>query len=330
MTGFLGRATAVAGLAVVAACSSGRLPQSDLPADPIAFVRQEAKQGIASLDQFMAAVDFLSPEELEKRKAGGSSPPRAARTSLMLIDPRTGALRAVPDAGLGTLPLDWSSDGNFLLIGRVRRGGFRLRLFSWNRLTGAYTRLVPGITRGNAALGAGPIRLVTLGLAKRADGSVSRQILVTTDDGTWPLPGGVNGTEPDVAPDGRSLIFVRRTGRKGGDGVILRHVLGEDAPRPLGRGRAPRLSRDGRWIAYVSWRRGNGDIWLMRSDGSGRRPVAQSDFNEGFPAVSPHGRYVVYASARGSEKESQLFITRVSDGAERQLTQNAQNGRPVW
>lgn len=320
---------AVAGLALAVGCGSGRLPNEDLPEAPIAFVRQEASQGISSLDQFMAQVDFLSAKEIEKRRRAKHTP-RASRTTLMLINPRSRAMRPVPDAGLGAIPLDWSSDGNLLLIGRVRRGNFSFRLFSWNRLTGAYARLLPRISKGNAALGPGPIRLVSVGLVRGADGSVSRSILLTTDDGTRPLSAGFDAAEPDVAPDGQSLIFVRRAQKKGGDGLILRQVLGEENPRPLGRGRSPHLSRDGRWIVYVSWRRGNGDVWLMRADGSGRRPVAQSDFDEGFPAVSPHGRYVVYASARGTEKESQLFLTRVSDGTERQLTQNAQNGRPVW
>ena len=100
--------------------------------------------------------------------------------------------------------------------------------------------------------------------------------------------------------------------------------------RPIARGSDPRFSRDGRWIAFVRNRGGNADVWLMRANGSGKRPIAISGFDDESPTVAPYGGFVVYASARGTEQESQLFMTRVSDGVEIQLTQNGQNGLPVW
>jgi hypothetical protein len=238
----------------------------------------------------------------------------------MLLDPTTLKMKPVPDAGHGALPLDLSQDGHFLLIGRRTQYEGQLQLFSWNRLTGAFDRLNPDRSEGAAAFAGGPIRLV----------NVRPGLLLTVDDrGTGSLRDGIDGAEPDIAPDGLSFVFVRRTGR-GPDGTILSFRLGDEESRPLARGRTPRLSRDGRWIVYASHRKGNADIWLMRADGSGKRPITRSSFDEIFPAVSPNGRYVVYASARGDEAESQLYVTRVRDQIERQITQNGQNGRPVW
>ena len=104
-------------------------------------------------------------------------------------------------------------------------------------------------------------------------------------------------------------------------------------PRAITRGAYPRFSRDGNWISFVRIRNGNADVWLMRGDGSARRKITDSSFDESFPSPSPDGRYVVYASSRAAEEEeeeNQLYLTRVVDGVEIQLTHGGQNGRPVW
>jgi hypothetical protein len=308
----------------IGAAACGGLAVVELPTEPLAFVRQEEKEGIASLDEFMAAVQMDVRDKDEEREAV-----RSARTSVMLLDPQTLHMQEVPDAGHGSLPLDWSHDGLHLLIGRRPGGGSDLQLFSWNRLTGAYSRLIPDRTLGSAAFANGPIRLARTGRIMGVGAARQGLFLTVDDQGTLPLKEGLGGTEPDITPDGLSVVFVRFSGR-GPDGTILLSRLGEEQVQPLARGRTPRLSRDGRWIAYTTHRKGNADVWLMRADGSGKRPVTTSSFDEIFPAVSPNGRYVVYASARGDEQQSQLYVARVRDRLERQLTQSGQNGRPVW
>ena len=68
----------------------------------------------------------------------------------------------------------------------------------------------------------------------------------------------------------------------------------------------------------------------MRPDGSSKRAVTHSSYDELYPALSPDARYVVYSSVRGNSDQSQLFLTRISDGYEIQLTTNGQNARPIW
>jgi Tol biopolymer transport system component len=80
---------------------------------------------------------------------------------------------------------------------------------------------------------------------------------------------------------------------------------------------------------FVTGRRGNADVWMMRSDGTAKRPLVTSGFDDEFPALSPDGRFVVYASVR-ERGVSQLYMTRLEDGVEVQLTKTGQNGRPVW
>jgi len=100
---------------------------------------------------------------------------------------------------------------------------------------------------------------------------------------------------------------------------------------PITRGSHPRFSRDGKWIVFQrEMSSGNSDIWIMRPDGGSKRQITKTDYVEEFPAISADGRFVVYASARGDVTESHLFVARVSDGVEQEVTHNGQASRPVW
>jgi Tol biopolymer transport system component len=155
--------------------------------------------------------------------------------------------------------------------------------------------------------------------------------LVTDSDGVVELAAARGGLDPDVSRDGRSVLFVHPPQRSGGEGVILLAESAAGEPRPLGRGAQPRFSRDGRWIAFTRRRGDSSDVWLMRADGSARRAITDSAlYDEEYPGLSPDGAWVVYTSARGARGESQLFVTRVRDRRETQLTHRGQNTRPVW
>ncbi len=312
-------------LGVCLACGGG-IPLESVPDDLIAFVRQEAAKGKLGLDVFRQGLQLRAFEE------AGQQHRVRLRTSLSLLSVPSGEIRSVPDASEGSLPLDWSADGYRLLIGRVSYAGGPIQLYTWNRLTGVYDRLTGAPAGGAAALGVGPIRLAGVGRIPQADGSSKLGVILQTEAReSLPLAGGIGGIDPDIAPDGRTVVFARPY-----DALSLREPvlwissLSDGEPRSLGRGSHPRFSRDGRWIVFIRTRAGNADVWLMRSDGTRKRPVASSSYDEEFPSVSWNGAYVVYASARGLQEESQLFLTRVVDGEEVQLTQSGQNGRPIW
>ena len=139
------------------ACGGGIVAQ-DIPSDPIAFVRQEASKGLLNLDTFREGLRIRaeSARERDVRQAAGRQP-RRTRTSIMILIASTGEMRPVPDAGPGSLPLDWSQDGLRLLLGRITRPGGAIQLFSWNRLTGAYVRTVPDRSTGKPTSSICPI-----------------------------------------------------------------------------------------------------------------------------------------------------------------------------
>jgi hypothetical protein len=318
----------LAGLVLALNACGGGIPLEEIAPDPIAFVRQEPARGLIGVDEFLRAARIPNPEDPRTHKA-------ELTTTLCLIFPRTREIRAIPELGKGSLPLDWTPDGNRLLIGTREGQLFLLNLRLWNRWTGGFDRVQPKRSGGIAAIGNGPIRMVTIEMNANAAGRPQRALRLWLS-GRAPvfIPGSEGGEDPDLSSDGRSVVFALRPRRASRDPIMYLTRLGE-APIPLGRGSQPRYSRDGKWIAFLR-RRGAGgpmNVWIMRSDGSAKRRLTDTDFDADSPSVSPDGRHVVYASARGTiEKQirSHLYVIRVSDRGEIQLTVNGQNGRPIW
>ncbi len=95
------------------------------------------------------------------------------------------------------------------------------------------------------------------------------EISFETSEGTW--------MNVDVSPDGETIVF---------------DLLGDIYTIPITGGAAtritsgpafniqPRFSPDGSKIAYISDRGGNNNIWVMDSDGTGRRQVSKEQTRE--------------------------------------------------
>jgi len=50
---------------------------------------------------------------------------------------------------------------------------------------------------------------------------------------------------------------------------------------------APAWSPDGRKIAFVSYRDGNAEVYVMNADGSGQRNLTRNPATDRFPSWSP-------------------------------------------
>jgi hypothetical protein len=317
----------VAALGIAAAGCFSSIAESDFPADPIAFVRDAPSEGILSVDQFREALTIDSPDddmpEYKKPKM---------RTSLSLLYLRTGEIANVPDVGIGGYPLDWSADGTRLLIARIDPSDGALRLWTWNRLTSAWTPVSTNQTGLGAGIADGPIRLVWNGPIALPGGKSTGAIWINTDArGDEVLPGSRGCWTPDVSPDGRTVLFARKEPHSKSDSTIFLATLDGGEAQPITRGSHPRFSRDGHWIVFQrDMQSGNSDIWIMRADGGAKRQITKTEFVEEYPSLSPDGRFVVYASTRGDVKESRLFVARVSDGVEQEVTHSGQSSRPIW
>ncbi|MFI5315659.1 MAG: hypothetical protein ACHQ6T_08155 [Myxococcota bacterium] len=299
-----------------------------MPADPIAFVQDAPSEGILSAEQFRSALSIEGPDSDE---AGAYT--KKLRTSLSLLYLRSGEIVNVPDTAAGALPMAWTSDGARLLVGRVDpMGGGGLRLWTWNRFTGAWVNASKNRVGMGAGISDGPIRLVWHGSISLPGGKSAGGIWINTDaDGDVVLPDTRGCWMPDVSPDGKTVVYARPEAHSKTDATIYLATLGGGEAVAITRGSNPHFSRDGHWIVFErDMHSGNSDIWIMRSDGGAKRQITRTDYVEEFPAISPDGRYVVYSSARGDVKEAHLFLARVSDGVEQEVTHSGQASRPIW
>ncbi|HEX4934782.1 MAG TPA: S9 family peptidase [Gemmatimonadaceae bacterium] len=97
----------------------------------------------------------------------------------------------------------------------------------------------------------------------------------------------------------------------------------------------PAISPDGNWIAYVRrWSdpmtdRRYGNIWLVKSDGTGHRPLTSGKFNEDSPTWSPDGKRLAFVSNRGGN--AQLWVRWMDTGDAIAVTNGAQApSAPAW
>lgn len=112
-----------------------------------------------------------------------------------------------------------------------------------------------------------------------------KEIDFTTSEGTW--------MSTDITPDGQWIVFnllghIYRVLAAGGQAECLTQETG------IAVNFHPRISPDGKSIAFISDRNGQNNIWLMDIDGKNPRAVT-SELAGRFlePTWSPDGRYLV-------------------------------------
>jgi len=97
----------------------------------------------------------------------------------------------------------------------------------------------------------------------------------------------------------------------------------------------PQLSPDGSWIAYVRrWSdamtdRRYSNIWVVRRDGTGHRPISAGKFSEDSPTWSPDGTRLAFVSNRGGS--AQLWVRWMDSGDQLAITHGSQApSAPAW
>ncbi len=135
------------------------------------------------------------------------------------------------------------------------------------------------------------------------------------------------GVAPRLGPD--SLLY---RAPKAGTDAIWKHEGSADA-RELWSGQegrvidGPALSADGQRVAFTVQSRGRTWLYLMNSDGSGARRVAQELDVRGTPAWSPDGKWIAIAALH--EGEPRLFKIPGTGGPAVALTDEHALD-PVW
>ena len=97
----------------------------------------------------------------------------------------------------------------------------------------------------------------------------------------------------------------------------------------------PQLSPDGQWVAYVRlWSdvmtdRRYSNVWLVKTDGTGHRPLTSGKFSESSPRWSPDGKRLLFVSNRGGT--TQLWLRFMDTGETSALTNvGTPPSAPAW
>jgi Tol biopolymer transport system component len=124
-----------------------------------------------------------------------------------------------------------------------------------------------------------------------------------TDEGTW--------MSLDVTPDGKSVVFellgdFYKVPIAGGEAARLTEGTPYDAQ--------PRVSPDGKWIAFISDRSGSDNLWLAKSDGTEPRKLSNESQDAVIsPTWTRDSQYVI-ASVRGGTG-TQLRMFHINGGS---------------
>jgi TolB protein len=144
------------------------------------------------------------------------------------------------------------------------------------------------------------------------------------------VSGGID-TEPYYSPDGQMLYF---TSDRDGGPQIYRIALDDlrGVPERLSFGStyavSPRLSRDGKQLAYVQ--RDGGAFHVMLMDLASKQAQVMTDTTlDESPTFAPNGRYILYSTQVGGRGVLAVVST---DGRIRQklTTQTGDVYEPVW
>lgn len=76
----------------------------------------------------------------------------------------------------------------------------------------------------------------------------------------------------------------------------------------------PSFSYDGRQIAFVSWRDGNAEIYVMKADGSNVRRVTDHPAFDQFPVFTPDGTAIAFKSNREDERGA-VYLQNLNDSS---------------
>ncbi len=138
---------------------------------------------------------------------------------------------------------------------------------------------------------------------KSVDGSTADELLAKEE--------GANLSVPSFSPDGERLVYVRSTGPSG-NSIVVMPIQGDRVPKvivPTPSAQAtlnyPRVSPDGRWLAYSSNETGRPQVYVTSfPTGAGKWLVSEQTGD--IPAWRKDGKEIYFAS------DSSLMVANVT------------------
>ena len=91
---------------------------------------------------------------------------------------------------------------------------------------------------------------------------------------------------------------------------------------------SPRISSDGKTLAYISRRDGNFQLYVLDL-ASGQEQRLSDTTSDESPSFAPNGKYIMYATSAGGRKS--LAVVSVDGRVKQRLTTQAGNIKePTW
>lgn len=237
----------------------------------------------------------------------------------------------------------WSPDGKKLLLTRWRSGynvgpadllivtlangsvktlvsngedNVNLPGSTWNKMTG---RITFSSTKGDHD------EIYVIG----ENESSGREVRVTNRSGNVAY-------EPSFSPDGQFVVFESHTNDDEENGIITKFRVSGGSYEELTQNgddcREPNWSPKGDLIVYQQLRNDRWDLWVMNTDGSGKKQITTGSGDKTDASFSPDGRWVIYSTDNGQLDLANVYAVSVSGGSPIRVTShsNAYDGAPSW
>lgn len=239
---------------------------------------------------------------------------RSGTWQLWIVKPDGAELQRLTRSGANDVTPVWSPDGRNIMFASDRSGGAR-RDFDPAESFDARDIYVMDVSGG----------------FEKAEQTVTRIIADEADD-----------MHPEWADAGRKVVFNRVYDTGDGADILIAGIDGSNVrvlDTDSGWNTYAAMTPDGKHLVY----RGivdemhdgtapeNSDIFSAHPDGSNRARLTDDPSFDGWPAVSPDGKIIAFASSRSGEAYH-IYLMPVSGGEPRQVTFGSQFNytQPAW
>ncbi|MGV3624136.1 MAG: TolB family protein [Archangium sp.] len=218
----------------------------------------------------------------------------------------------VRDAGSAPVPAFDAGPAPVVPVITLPDAGFRLAWIS--EASGAPQVVVDGVplTRGPEAHYLSAIQRDGVWVTQSAN-QLERVAFVAFDGGVR-VVSSPSSRARSVATNGVVTVF------ESGEGGVMSNLARVDGGSVVSDDTGsfePSVSSDGKWIAFVSSRDGDAEIYRAKSDGSEQKRLTAFHLDDLSPRISPDGKWIVFISNR--EQQDRLFLIRPDGRGTRRL-----------